>query len=243
MPTPNAPARIAALVPMRHSSERVPNKNFRDFAGKPLFHWIIQSLMDAPSVGEVVIDTDSPTIREQTESVFPTVRVLERPEHLRDGSIAMNDVLLHTTNQIDADYYLQTHSTNPLLRSTTIERAIETFLACRETHDSLFGVTRWQTRLFDHNHKPINHDPEVLLRTQDLPPIYEENSNIYLFSRDTLTQRGNRIGARPLLFEIDRLEATDIDDEEAFVLAEAIARAGLVTSKDPAPHPTTGETR
>lgn len=228
MTATNTQPRIAALVPMRHSSERVPNKNFRPFHGKPLYHWIVGALLDAPTVGEVVIDTDSPTIREDAEKHFPLVRVIERPEHLRDGSIPMNDVLLNTVKQIDADYFLQTHSTNPLLRAQTIERAVRAFLEALPQKDSLFGVTRWQTRFYDANGKAMNHDPSVLLRTQDLPPVYEENSNVYIFGRKTLEERGNRIGHTPVLFEIDRLESTDIDDEEAFRLAEAIAQACLV---------------
>ncbi len=228
MTATNTPPRIAALVPMRHSSERVPNKNFRPFHGKPLYHWIVAALLDAPSVGEVVIDTDSTTIRDDAAKHFPGVRVIERPEHLRDGSIPMNEVLLNTVKQIDADYYLQTHSTNPLLRAETIERAVRAFHEALPEKDSLFGVTRWQTRFYDADGRAMNHDPSVLLRTQDLPPVYEENSNVYIFSRQTLEERGNRIGHRPVLFEIDRLESTDIDDEEAFRLAEAIAQAGLV---------------
>ncbi len=219
---------IAALIPMRHSSERVPNKNFRSFHGKPLYHWIVTALLEAPSVGEVVIDTDSPTIRQDAAEHFPSIRVIERPEHLRDGSIPMNEVLLNTVKQINADYFFQTHSTNPLLRAQTIERAVRTFLDALPQKDSLFGVTRWQTRFYDASGKAMNHDPGVLLRTQDLPPVYEENSNIYIFSKQTLEERGNRIGHNPVLFEIDRLESTDIDDEEAFRLAEAIAQAKLV---------------
>lgn len=218
---------------MRHNSERVPNKNFRPFAGKPLYHWIINALLESDAVTEVVIDTDSPTIREQTQDAFPAVRVIERPAHLRAGEIPMNEVLLNTTKQIHADYYLQTHSTNPLLRPQTIDRAIAEFLASRNTHDSLFGVTRWQTRLYDADSNPLNHDPSVLMRTQDLAPIYEENSNIYIFDRTTLQERGNRIGHKPLLFQIDRLESLDIDDEEAFQLAEAVALAGLVHGDTP----------
>jgi CMP-N-acetylneuraminic acid synthetase len=228
MPDSDQSTRIAALVPMRHNSERVPNKNFRDFAGKPLYHWIINALLETAAVTEVVIDTDSQTIREQAQESFPEVRVIERPSHLRDGAIPMNEVLLNTIDQIDADFYLQTHSTNPLLQAHTIDKAIAAFLASRDRHDSLFGVTRWQTRLYDNIGKPINHDPAVLLRTQDLSPIYEENSNIYIFDHKTLKQRGNRIGKTPLLFQIDRLESLDIDDEEAFLLAEAVALAGLV---------------
>jgi len=228
MTATNTPPRIAALVPMRHSSERVPNKNFRPFHGKPLYHWIVTALLDAPTVTQVVIDTDSSTIRDDAARHFPSVRVIERPEHLRDGSIPMNDVLLNSVQQIDADYFLQTHSTNPLLRASTIERAVHAFTQALPEKDSLFGVTRWQTRFYDANGKAMNHDPSVLLRTQDLPPVYEENSNIYIFSKQTLEERGNRIGHDPVLFEIDRLESTDIDDEEAFLLAEAIAQAKLV---------------
>ena len=84
-------------------------------------------------------------------------------------------------------------------------------------------MTRWQTRLYDADGTPINHDPDVLLRTQDLPPVYEENSNLYLFTADQIAA-GRRIGKRPILFEIDPLEAVDIDDEADFVLAEALDR-------------------
>lgn len=214
--------RIAALVPMRHHSERVPEKNYRLFAGQPLYHHIIRSLLGCPSITEVVIDTDSPFILADAPRHFPKVRLLERPEHLRDGSIPMNDVLLHSVTQFEADYYLQTHSTNPLLRSETISRAIQLFLDSYPMHDSLFSVTRVQARLWDSSGKAVNHDPAVLLRTQDLPPIYEENSCLYIFTRSTLETRHNRIGERPLMFEIDRLEAWDIDEELDFHVAESL---------------------
>lgn len=213
--------RIAALVPMRHGSERVPGKNYRPFAGKPLYHHIVNSLLQSGVIDEVAIDTDSPTIIEDARLHFPNVTILIRPEHLRSGMTSMNDVLLHSITQVQADYYVQTHSTNPCLRPETIRRAIHLFVDSPE-HDSLFGVTRLQTRLYDSQHKPLNHDPAVLLRTQDLPPVYEENSNIYVFSKGTLVENQNRLGKHPLLFEIDRAEAWDIDDELDFYVAELI---------------------
>ena len=132
----------------------------------------------------------------------------------------MNAVLLHTITQIDANYVLQTHSTNPLLRAGTISSGIREFLSALPHYDSLFSVTRRQVRLWDASAKPINHDPNVLLRTQDLPPVYEENSCVYLFPRSMLEERGNRIGERPLLFPIDPTEAIDIDEEVDFQFAE-----------------------
>lgn len=212
--------KIVAIVPMRHSSERVAGKNYRLFAGEPLFHHVIRNLLACPEIHEVVIDTDSPTIKADAAAHFPEVRVLARPEHLREGSVPMNDVLLHTTTQVDADYYLQTHSTNPLLSQETISRAVHTFLKSLDEHDSLFSVKRLQTRLWDSSGVPINHDPAKLIRTQDLPPVFEENSCVYIFSRETLEKRGNRIGEKPLLFEMNPIESLDIDEETDFKIAE-----------------------
>jgi CMP-N-acetylneuraminic acid synthetase len=198
---------------MRDVSERVPGKNYRELGGRPLYHYIVSTLLACPSVDEVVIDTDSAWITRDVATAFPDVKVIERPAHLRDGSVPMNDVLLNDVEQVPALLYLQTHSTNPLLRTETIERALRTFDASRASHDSLFGVTRLQTRLWTAEGRPLNHDPDVLLRTQDLAPVYEENSCIYIFDGDTFRRRHNRLGERPLLFEIPASEALDIDEE------------------------------
>ncbi len=121
-------SRIVALVPMRHHSERVPGKNYRLFAGKPLYHQIINNLLNCDLISEVVIDTDSPIIMEDASQYFPEVRLIQRPENLTDDSTPMNDVILHDVLQVQSDFYLQTHSTNPLLSASTISRAINDFL-------------------------------------------------------------------------------------------------------------------
>ncbi len=111
---------IVALVPMRHHSERVPGKNYRPLAGKPLFHHILDTLLQCPEISQVAVDTDSPNIMDDLRKCYPQVAIIERPEHLRPDATPMNEVLLHDTAQIPADLYLQTHSTNPLLRALTI---------------------------------------------------------------------------------------------------------------------------
>jgi CMP-N-acetylneuraminic acid synthetase len=213
-------ASVVALVPMRHESERVPEKNYRPFAGEPLYRRVVRSLLGCPMISQILINTDSPVIMEDARRHFPEIRLIERPESLRGGSVPMNDILLHDVQQVSADYYLQTHSTNPLLRSETISRAIELFLRQHSTYDSLFSVTRIQSRFWDGSARAVNHNPAVLLRTQDLPPIYEENSCLYLFTRSNLEKRRNRIGERPLMFEIDSIESWDIDEEMDFRIAE-----------------------
>ncbi len=213
---------IIALVPMRHHSVRVPKKNYRPFAGKPLFHHILNTLQLVPELSGIVVDTDSPDVIEGINHFFSGVQIINRPDNLRSDLTPTNEILIHDTSVVEADYYLQTHATNPLLRAETISEAITRFITQTPEYDSLFGVTRLNTRLWDQLGRPINHNPNVLLRTQDLPPVYEENSCVYIFSKETLLSRRNRLGERPLMFEIPSFEAWDIDEEIDFLVAEAM---------------------
>jgi CMP-N-acetylneuraminic acid synthetase len=218
------PQKIVALVPMRHTSVRVPGKNYRPLAGRPLYQHILATLLACPEISKVVVDTDSPVVLDGCRTLFPTVMLIERPEHLRADTVPMNEILMYDTSLVPADLYLQTHTTNPMLRPATISRAIQTLVDVFPAYDSLFSVTRLQTRLWDQLCRPVNHNPAILLRTQDLPPIYEENSCLYLFTRQTLEFRRNRLGERPYLYEIDRKEAVDIDEEIDFTIADLLVR-------------------
>jgi len=223
--------KITALVPMRHNSQRVPGKNYRPLAGKPLYQHILETLLAVPEISEIVVDTDSAPVMDGLHRDFPQVRILERPAHLRADTIPMNEILSYDTAQVEADFYLQTHSTNPLLQAGTISRGIQTFLKDYPAYDSMFSVTRLQTRLWDELTRPLNHNPAILLQTQDLPPVYEENSCLYLFTRQNLLAKRNRLGERPLMFEINADEAWDIDEEIDFTIADFLMRQqkGLLT--------------
>lgn len=209
---------IAAFVPMKGHSERVPQKNSRNFNGKPLFHWILKALNRTESVDKTVVDTDAEHIAEEASERFGA-EIIDRPERLRDDEVSMNRILLHDVEQTEAEAYLQTHCTNPLLRPATIDEAVDEFFADEE-HDSLFSVTALQTRLWDGDVAPVNHKRDRLLPTQELPPLYEENSNIYLFTQDSIERRENRIGDDPAIFEMGRREAVDIDEMVDFEFAE-----------------------
>ena len=165
--------KLIALVPMRHHSQRVPGKNFRPLAGRPLFHHIIETLLSVPEINGVVVDTDSEPVMDGVRRNYPDVKIIDRPRHLRADDIPMNDILIHDTDLYPADFYLQTHSTNPLLKPETVSHAISLFLAGYPAHDSLFSVTRLQTRLYDQHGNAMNHNPKELIQTQDLPPFYE----------------------------------------------------------------------
>lgn len=219
---------IVALVPMKGHSERVPNKNLRSFCGKPLCHWIISSLQKSHYVKDIAVNTDSPEIAENIRQNFDRVKIIDRPDEIRGDFVSMNTIIAYDLSQLPGEHFLQTHSTNPLLSTETIDEGIELYFHNLGMHDSLFTVTRHNARFYWRDGRPINHNPQELLRTQDLTPILEENSSLYLFSRESFKQSGNRrIGLRPYLFEISKFEAIDIDEEDDFLLAELLCQAKL----------------
>ena len=223
---------IAALVPMRHHSQRVPGKNYRPLAGKPLYQHILETLQAVPEIDTVIVDTDSEPVMDGVRRLastrlsagYPDLKLIQRPEHLRADDVPMNDILLYDTAQAQADFYLQTHSTNPLLKPETISRAIQSLISNYPKYDSLFSVTRLQTRLYWQDGRAINHNSLELIQTQGLPPVYEENSCIYVFTRENLERKKHRIGDKPLMFEISADEAWDIDEELDFEIADFLMR-------------------
>jgi CMP-N-acetylneuraminic acid synthetase len=215
--------KIKVLVPMKKNSERVPNKNMRLFNGKPLYHWVVKTVLDSPYVSEVIINTDSEDIKNDALINFERVRIIDRAESIQGDFVSMNAVIEYDLKNSEGEHFMQTHSTNPLLKTSTINKAIETYFNNLEKHDSVFGVTMHQTRLYWEDGSPVNHNPNELLRTQDLPPLFEENSNFYLFSKETfLGNDKKRIGKKPKMVAVDKLEAVDIDNMEDFIIAELL---------------------
>jgi CMP-N-acetylneuraminic acid synthetase len=219
---------VVALMPMRHSSSRVKGKNFREFGdGRPLFFHMAEKLLSCDEIDKVVINTDSSMIKELCKKNFPEIILLDRPKSLCSEYCSMNDILLHDVRSIESKFYLQTHSTNPILSKNSLSNSINIFKKNFPSYDSLFSVTKKQTRYWDAMARPVNHNKNILMRTQDLPPIYEENSCIYIFDRECLEKKRNRIGDRPFLYETNYFESIDIDEEIDFSLAQEVFKIGI----------------
>lgn len=216
--------KLYALLPMKGHSERVPNKNMRLFAGKPLYHQIASVLQEIPVIEKIIVNTDSESIVEDAAKHFSKVLIHQRPPEIQGDFVSMNDIIAYDLEQLKyCDHFLQTHSTNPLLSRVTIERAVNKYFAKESDNDSLFAVSRLQTRLYRADGIPLNHNPQKLTRTQDLEPLFEENSNFYIFSRNSFINAGRRrIGLKPRMFVVNKIEALDIDEEIDFQLAEYI---------------------
>lgn len=228
-------SRCIALLPMKANSQRVKGKNFRPLHGKPLFRWILDTLLDVEDIDAVVINTDARHILAENGLVeSERVIIRDRKPELCGDTVSMNLILADDIAAIEADAYVMTHTTNPLLTARTIRSALARYKdsVAKNEADSLFTVNKIQTRFYRADASPVNHDPDNLIQTQDLEPWYEENSNLYIFSRDSFAKTNARIGKTPLLHEMDKMEASDIDTPEDWELAEALA--GLRISKEAA---------
>ncbi len=214
---------VAALVPIKEHSERVPGKNFRDFCGEPLFHHILKTLDRVYTVDQIVIDTDSSRIASEAPFLSRKIRIIKRPPELCGDFVSTNKIFDYDLSQTEADIYIQTHVTNPTLKAETISRALIQFTSIEQEYDSLFSVNCYHSRFYTHEGKAINHNPDELIRTQDLNPVYEENSTLYIFTKESFQKRKQRIGVRPFLYITPLIESIDIDDEFRFRIAELLS--------------------
>lgn len=216
--------KIVALLPMKGMSERVPNKNLKSFNGKPLYHIIMNTLLKSKFITKIVVNTDGAELKSDILNNFnEKVEVIDRKEEIQGNYVSMNKIIEHDINLIDADIFIQTHSTNPLLKVETVDKAIEKEISLLENdaNASVFSVSKTQKRFYNADATPMNHDPKMLV-TQHLEPIYEENSCFYIFTKESFFNNESRIGSHPFMFEIDKIESTDIDEPEDFVIAETL---------------------
>lgn len=227
--------KIVALLPIKANSNRVKGKNFRDFCGKPLFRWILDSLLEVESIDQIIINTDATHLFD--ENNLPSsdrILIRQRKQEICGDDISMNLILSDDVANCAADIYLMTHTTNPLLTPDSIREAIKQFsVAQSEGHaDSLFTVNKVQSRFYRADCSPINHDPDNLIPTQNLEPWYEENSNLYIFTRDSFIKTNARIGKSPIMMQTKELESSDIDTPEdwdrAVITTHYLIQKGLI---------------
>ena len=199
---------------MKANSTRVKGKNFRDFNGKPLFRWVLDSLLQIEEISMVVINTDARDVLAE-KGCLDSDRILirDRKPEICGDDVSMNLVLADDIQNVPADSYVMTHTTNPLVSPSTIQKAIESFQAAKVVGkaDSLFTVNKVQARFYRADATPVNHDPGNLIPTQNLDPWFEENSNLYIFTAASFAKTNARIGGSPMMLESPPLESIDID--------------------------------
>ena len=230
---------ICAIIPIKHLSERVPGKNYRLFNNIPLFQIILDTLVQSKYINHIIIDTNSEIVKNIILDKYcnNNITIYDRPENISSGDTPVNFLLENVINELNLnyDFYFQTHTTNPLLSIETIDNSIEIFIKNEKKFDSLFSVKEIKSRFYTINDNnricPLNHNIKELLPTQNLKPIYEENSCIYIFTKDVLFKNHHRIGNNPYMYLMTDLESQDIDTENDFVLAEILYQNNIVNKK------------
>ncbi len=199
------------FIPIKNDSQRVPNKNFRLFAGEPLYKHTLLKLKEH----SVYIDTDSKDVLSEVDSDprLGHVRAYQRQESLRGHRISVCDLIKNFIQRYNIESPLvQIHVTSPFLKVDTLERAFSHM----QKHDSVVSCNIYNSRFWrkeEYGFCPLNHNPLKMEQTQDLPVIYEENSAFYIFDPKVIMMTGNRVGQNPYFYPIVDPENIDIDTE------------------------------
>lgn len=209
--------KTVALIPIKLDSKRIPNKNIKPFFdGTPLMHFIQKICLKSDKIDETYIYCSDEEVQKY---ILPGVKFLKRPKYLDGDNINANDFIKEFLKTVDADIYVNTHTTSPFAKVETINACIEK-VASNE-YDSAFCAESVKTFMWKDS-IPINFDPANFPRTQDLPLIYAETSIAYVFTKNTFKKYNRRVGIKPYIHEIGKIEAIDIDYPEDFDIANAI---------------------
>ena len=209
--------KTVAFVPIRLNSQRVAGKNLRMLGGSPLMCPIIRTLMQVPEIDEVYVFCSDERVRD----LLPDgVRFLRRSEALDRDETLGREIYDSFTVQVEADLYVLAHATSPFIRAETLSEALQKIHSGE--HDSAFSAERIQTFAW-YGGRPLNYSLDNIPRTQTIEPVYIETSAFFIFPRELGCSRHRRIGDRPWMAVVDRIEGLDIDYPEDFAMAEIIA--------------------
>lgn len=211
--------KIKALVAVRSGSQRIQNKNIRPFAGKSLLEIKLNQLLNIKLLDGVVVNSNDDKMLQFAQKMG--CEVIKRDEYFASNNVSMSEVYKNMAENFNGDIIVYANVTNPLLCDYTIEKAIQTYLIRSEDYDSLNSAHLIKEFMFE-NGRPINYDLKKQPRSQDLPNIYALNFALNIIEKNTMIECSNVVGRKPLIWEIDEIEATDIDNPIDFEFAEYV---------------------
>ena len=207
---------IIAMVPVRAGSTRVPNKNTRKFANTSLLELKLKVLKNVSEITQIIVSTDCDIAAKIACS--QNVKVQWRNKYFAGSQVTNDQHWLHIAQTTPGKIVFLAQVTSPLLRVSSIQKALKTFLNS-DTNDSLNSVSVEKKFLWK-DMKPINYDINVTPKSQDLPHIISLNFAITIIHKQSMINRKNVIGYKPSFFQLDKVEALDIDDLVDFKVAE-----------------------
>ena len=221
--------KVAFFLPTRKGSERVKNKNTKNFAGIEggLVENKVRQLLATKLIDEIVFSSNDEICLEIASKYKDSrLKIIPRPTELCLSTTNLQDLIMYVPDVTDADHILWGHVTTPLCGAEQYDEGIQMYFEkLREGYDSLVGVTELRNFLLNRDGKLINNTTDLPWpRTQDLEALYPINHTMFLAGRDIYIKQKNRIGVKPSLYIMDELHSYDIDWPEDFIIAEAIYR-------------------
>lgn len=213
--------KIVAVMPIKLKNERCPGKNIKMLGSRPLLQYELTTLKETNMIDRIIVYCSDERI---SKYLINGVEFVKRPRNLDEPTSNFNQIFECFKETVDADIYVYAHATAPFVK---LETMIECILAVKSGEfDSAFCAIKLQDYLWQ-NGKPLNFDAEDLPRTQDLNPIYQETSGIYVFTKDVFEKYKRRIGVNPYIKEVSFKEAVDIDTPDDFKLAELFVNSEI----------------
>jgi CMP-N-acetylneuraminic acid synthetase len=220
------------FLPCRKGSQRIPNKNIKPFGDYKygLIELKLKQLLETKELDGIFLSTDDTEILDYAKSLSDQRILLhERDLSLCLSATSTDDLIPHVVSLIPDSNILWTHVTSPFVTSKIYSTILSRYAeALRDGYDSLMTTTAIRSFLW-HANKPLNYDRslEKWPRTQTLDIVHEVNSAAFIAHSSIYKNGGDRIGANPLLFELDKITSHDVDWPEDFILAELMLKNGI----------------
>lgn len=220
---------LTIFIPVRKGSERVSEKNTRNFGGIEggLLELKLNQLKNLELAAEIIVSTNDKKCWEIASGLqkhIKNLKLVERPQALGNSETILSDLIRHVAEITSTEEILWTHVTSPFCDAQKYSAAIKKYQEVKKSgYDSLISGRDYRDFLLDKNSGELVNNPTGFSwpRTQDLGDWFEINSAVFIASREDYLQ-GNRTGKNPFLMNFDKISSVDIDDEEDFKIAEAV---------------------
>ena len=216
---------MKVFIIIKEISERIPKKNFQLLGDLPLWKHLVKELQDF----NVYIDTDSKLVLNECVNINNIIAYPRKQKFIdfENGKLSpallMIDNFLDTFVKDDNEIIVTTHVTSPFLKKKTILDAVN--ILKKGPYDSIHSVTKHQEfSWLEDNMKPINFEPNVVQKTQDLPSIIMSNGGFFIFRKKTFKQLNNRIGNNPYYYPLSIPESIEIDNYDDLNLARLVKK-------------------
>lgn len=220
-------SKAVAIITARGGSKRIPRKNIKLFAGKPIIAYSIESALNSGLFAEVMVSTDDEEIASVARQYGATVPFM-RSEKASDDYATTADVLrevLQSYNQkgVYFDYACCIYPTAPFVSSEKLSNAFNKII--QSGADSVLPITRfsfpiWRSFKMENGKLSYNWPDFAPKRSQDLPPAFHDCGQFYFFRTDVFLKTGKLVTDNTIGIEVPETEVQDIDNEEDWKIAE-----------------------